>query len=169
LADVVGRGEIEIFQRVNGQEMRARLGNEEIIRLLAEGRWAKSEPWCYRLTQRGGAAWEDWAKPQWSRYNTACNRDNLHTIGAATETVARQLLELEEFVLRECAIIQRSIRRRVFRNWRATYWKTLPEGHLIAFRTRPLPEEEWRPIPDAKWSRWVDLRQFYLHPTDCGF
>jgi hypothetical protein len=169
LDELIERSEIEIFTYCNGQQVRARPCNDEIVRLLSEDRWEKSVPWFYRLTPLGGAEWEGWAKPQWSRYNATCSWDNFNEIGAATESVAEELLELEEHVLRECAIIQESIRRRVFRNWQATYWKTLPEGHLIACRTKPLTEGNRAVTPDDRWARWVELGQFYLRPADCGF
>lgn len=169
LEELMLRGEIETLMHANGETVHRRLCNAEIREALAEDRWSRSESWSYGLTARGGAEWERWARPQWSRYNRTCSWKNFQMIGAATEGVARQLLELEEYILCDCAIIQESIRRRAFRNWRATYWKTLPDGHLIAFRTRPLPEEQRIAAPDAKWAQWLELDEFYSRPPDCGF
>lgn len=140
----------------------------QLLDLMAEPRTAHHRSW-YRLTERGGAHWEAWARPQWSRYNIGCSRENIGAIGAATASVAEELLGIEEYLNHQHVIVPGSIRRRTFRNWRATYWKTLPEGHLIAFRTRPQPRSEWSPMPHREWARWVDLRRFYLRPADCGF
>ena len=129
----------------------------------------KRRNYSYRLTERGGAEWEAWARPQWSRYNRNCSRDNFNVIGAATARVAEQLLELEEYLHDDRAIVSNSIRRKVYRNWRATYWKILPEGHVIAFRSRPVDRGEWAPMSYRAWARWVDARKFYLKPADCGF
>jgi hypothetical protein len=171
LEELIERGEIELCRHLKRRqpEVSTHLTNEEISRLLGEDRWAMSAPWSYRLTPLGGAEWEEWAKPQWSRYSRTCSWDNFGEIGAATKSVAHELFELEESILRECAIVPGSIRRRIFRNWQATYWKTLPEGHLIAFRTRPLKKEEGIPASNAKQSRWIELDKFYLRPADCGF
>jgi hypothetical protein len=140
----------------------------QLLDLMHEPRTSGRRFW-YRLTERGGAAWESWARPQWSRYNTSCSWQNMAAIGAATASVAEELLRLEEFLEHQRAIVPGSIRRRTFDNWRATYWKTLPEGHLIAFRTTPQPRSEWSPMPHLEWAHWVDLRKFYLRPADCGF
>ena len=168
LARMSADGEI-LFHRDFARTAPAEAFDEpQLLALLAEPR-ATGRPSWYRLTERGGAEWEAWARPQWSRYNTSCGRGNLAAIGAATASVAEELLGLEEYLEHQRVIVAGSIRRRAFRNWRATYWKTLPEGHLIAFRTRPQPRSEWSPMPHREWARWVDLRKFYLKPADCGF
>ena len=140
----------------------------QVLELMAEPRTPHRRLW-YRLTERGGAEWETWARPQWSRYNSSCSRENISAIGAATASVAEELFGIEEYLNHQHLIVPGSIRRRTFRNWRATYWKTLSEGHLIAFRTRPQSRSEWSPMPHREWARWVDLRRFYLRPADCGF
>ena len=83
--------------------------------------------------------------------------------------MAEERLEIEEYRHEDREIIRTSIRRRIFPNWRATYWKTLPEGHLIAFRSKPLPRPQWAPMSHRNWARWVDAEKFYLKPADCGF
>ena len=168
LARMSADGEI-LFHRGFPRNAPAETLDEAQIRgLLAEPR-ETGRPCWYRLTERGGAEWEQWAKPQWSRYNVSCGRRNISAIGAATASVAEELLGLEDYLEHQRVIVPGSIRRRTFRDWRATYWKTLPEGHLIAYRTRPRPRSEWSPMPHREWARWVDLRKFYLRPADCGF
>lgn len=171
LEELIARGEIEFCRCIEQRkyEVCPPIRTLEIVRLLTEERWQNSELWFYRLTQSGGAAWERWAKPQWSRYVTTCRWDNFIEIGAASESVANELLELEDDLLWESAIVQGSVRRKAFRRWQATYWKTLPEGYLVAFRTRPLPEQERTARSEAKWTRSIELRKFYLRPADCGF
>jgi hypothetical protein len=168
LAQMCADGEIILDGDLNWEARKRPFSDTEIIDLMQEWRTPHRRSW-YRLTERGGAAWEAWAKPQWSRYNTSCSRENIGAIGAATACVAEELLRLEEYLEHQRVIVAGSIRRRSFHNWRATYWKTLPEGHLIAFRTRPQRRSEWSPMPHREWARWVDLRKFYLKPADCGF
>ena len=167
LAQMCAAGEILFHRDMRRTALALSFTEPELFELLHEPRDA-GQSW-YRLTERGGAAWEAWAKPQWSRYNSGGSRDNLRAILAATASVAEELLGLEEFLEHQRAIVPGSIRRRTFRNWQATYWKTLQQGHLIAFRTRPVPRSNWAPMPHRDWARWVDLRQFYLKPADCGF
>jgi len=168
LARMVEEGEITVHREFGQGAPAAPPCEGEIVEMLFEAREIR-RPSFYRLTGRGGAAWEAWAKPQWSRYNSSCERDRRVAIVAATVAVAEELLELHEFVRHDEAIVEASIRRRTLRNWRATYWKTLPEGYLVAFRTRSHSKSERRPSPYREWARWVDLRRFYLKPADCGF
>lgn len=168
LAQMIEAGEIAVLRDFRRTAQPRAVSEAQIADLLFEPREGGRPSW-YRLTERGGAEWEAWAKPQWSRYSSGGSRNNKSAILAATASVAEELLGLEEYLEHQRTIVPGSIRRRTFRNWRATYWKTLPEGHLIAFRTRPQPRSEWSPMPHREWARWVDLRRFYLKPADCGF
>jgi hypothetical protein len=168
LARMVKQGEITIHREFSRTAPAVAASEAHIMEMLAEPREPR-RPSFYRLTERGGAEWEAWAKPQWSRFNMSCGRNRRTAIGAATAAVAEDLLGLHEYLHHDEAIVECSIRRRTFRNWRATYWKTLPEGHLIAFCIRPQPRSEWSPMPHREWARWVGLRNFYLKPADCGF
>jgi len=168
LAQMVVEGEITIHRDFGRTPPAITACEGQIVEMLSEPRETK-RPSFYCLTERGGAEWEAWAKPQWSRYNTNCVRNRRTAISAATAVVAEELLGLHEYLYHDEVIVERSIRRRSFRMWRATYWKMLPEVHLIAFRTRPQPRSEWSPMPHREWARWVDLRKFYLKPAACGF
>jgi len=172
LAGVIGRmiraGEITVHREFGRDPPPVDPADPQLLAMLLEGRETR-RPSFYRLTARGSAEWEAWAKPQWSRFSTGGSRNNKAAILAASASVAEELLGLHEYLHHEEAIVEGSIRRRASRNWRATYWKTLAEGHLIGFRTRPRPKSEWSPMPHREWARWVDLRKFYLKPADCGF
>jgi hypothetical protein len=121
----------------------------------------------YRLTPTGGAEWERAARPDWGRYVE--RSEERHDDGAPVEheilspSAARAEAYLD-FVrgdrLWYGPVSNESIARDVIRPWEATYWKTLPEGHRIRFRTGPGPER--MPTPDemlrrVRWDdRWHD-------------
>ncbi|HYI46965.1 MAG TPA: hypothetical protein VEX35_00720 [Allosphingosinicella sp.] len=168
LAQMVEEGEITVHREFGPAAPAVALCEGQIGEMLSESRDTK-RPSFYRLTEHGGAEWEVWAKPQWSRYSTSCGRKRRTAIGAATAAVAEELLGLHEYLHHDEVIVERSIRRRTFHRWHATYWKTLPEGHLIGFRTHSRLRSEWSPMPHREWARWVDLRKFYLKRAGCGF
>lgn len=120
----------------------------------------------YHLTKKGGDEWEDWAQPDWARYNTNSmripERSTVHyqTIVAATAPLAYELFELEKLLHDERCIVPGSARLNELRPWKATYWKTLPEGFEFRFRSRPR-----NPTGRKAWDRWCALRKWYERPA----
>ena len=120
----------------------------------------------YHLTQLGGSEWEKWAEPNWRRYNRGWTRypekSKVYTqaIIAATAPLAYELLELANLLHFDQEIIPGSVRMSVRCPWRATYWKTLPEGFEFRFRGRHSDEGHRR-----SWDRWCELNRWY-HPPD---
>lgn len=117
LARMVEEGDITLHRDSSPITPAVAASQTQIVETLSEPRKTR-RPSFYRLTERGGAEWEEWAKPQWSRYNTSCGRSGRTAIAAATASVAEELLELHEYLCHDEVIVERSIRRRTFRNWR---------------------------------------------------
>lgn len=168
---LANRGEVRIRTgRADRSGSKAQsLSEEHILDRIKRPPLGDELSW-YELTARGGAAWEGWARPDWGRYNDNCERivENsascFTALLAANESIAEELLELERQLNQERIVIDDSIKRRVLRQWRATYWKTLPQGHLIAFRTSPRADRLSRARPQSAWNRWCALRRWYERP-----
>jgi hypothetical protein len=117
----------------------------EELRRLAEDAYhdPRGTPVYYGLTAAGGAAWEEVARPDWDRYI-----DSSFGIDPDEgEVICADPARAEGFVFspyQEHPPLADSLRRDRLEPWPATYWKTLPSGHRIAFRydsTRPVRQE----------------------------
>ncbi|AFE06859.1 hypothetical protein COCOR_06311 [Corallococcus coralloides DSM 2259] len=88
----------------------------------------------YGLTPEGGAVWESLARPDWSRYSTGWSDGEEHFIEAG----ARELAE-EEFARASSrpsrVLVPGSAVWTVMRPWSATYWKTMPVGFQVRYRS----------------------------------
>lgn len=95
----------------------------------------------YGLTEQGGARWETEARADWSGYVSEWWRDPSEEDGASEalwtgeiacadpERLDRQIsVRFPEFGQR---IIPGTEKREIVAPWKATYWKTLPIGHLL--------------------------------------
>jgi hypothetical protein len=109
----------------------------------------------YRLTSDGGANWEAFAAPDWNKFvkhsysyedGSECHEvvavdksrlrrvfDGLHYIGVNPKPETIVWTELKPFS--------------------ATYWKELPEGFRVAFRTTPRNSAfDWDAVPPSYYS-----------------
>jgi hypothetical protein len=171
IATMVDRGELLIRTSRPGRSRPEgeALSEDLILERIGKPGLGQGSSW-YELTELGGACWEAWARPDWSRYNNNCmslpeySKAQFSALLAATEPLAQELFELESCLKDDCDIIAGSVRRKALRPWRATYWKTLPEGYLIAFRSIARPDRPLRPTPRKAWDRWCELRRWYDRP-----
>ena len=171
IAAMIELGELRI-RSGNPGESRPRSepwSERRILERIRGPRLGRGSGW-YELTERGGARWEEWARPDWTRYNRICvairDRPGVHfsALLAAAEAIAEGLFELEPYIQDGRRIVAGSVRRKLLRDWRATYWKTLPEGHVVAFRAIERSGPSRRAIPRWAWDRWCALRRWYERP-----
>lgn len=111
---------------------------------------------CYRLTPTGGAIWEAFAAPTWSRYIQFRQGEEAIIFGA-TESRVRKFFEL----IHGGGIIpiSETVRWEHFSPWQATYWKTLESGCEVRFGfTTKLPRSDTEKVHSrfAMLSRWYD-------------
>lgn len=171
IAAMIERGELRIRSRRPGEPRpeSERWSEDRILERIRGARPGRGSS-CYELTGRGGALWEEWARPDWTRYNRSCiairDRPDVHFSAhlAAVEAIAQELFELEPWLRDGRRIVAGSVRRKKLRDWRATYWKTLPEGHAVAFRSIERSGRSRRPTPRWAWDRWCALRRWYERP-----
>jgi hypothetical protein len=96
----------------------------------------------FGLTAAGGAAWEEFAAPDWNKYiqhfgfeeghdeATCCCRDRLEEF-------------LRSYAAAFGAIDPSSVRWTAIVVWEATYWKSLPCAFQVDFRFAPLAPQEY--------------------------
>jgi len=91
------------------------------------------------LTAEGGRVWEEFARPNWNafidHYTRGFGNSRRKEVGvvmSATLGRVREFLGYARY-LGEFFDPER-VHWRVLRPWRATYWKTLPEGHRAMYR-----------------------------------
>lgn len=120
----------------------------------------------YWLTDRGGAVWEQHARPDWSRYVTAWSSTDPNE--AVIEAASREVAEAE-FRWGEDHGQYRprpgSRRDEALAPWQATYWKTLPAGYRLQYAWDELPVRErihrgWAQAPSPSNSAWYTEPDF---------
>jgi hypothetical protein len=115
----------------------------------------------YAVTDRGGASWEKMSDPKWDRYTYKRAPDPTIIEGGSTQVV-EELLSLEQCMSGN--IITETIERTTLQPWKATYWKTLPEGYRVQYYTL---QEARHPL-DAEgikcYQRWKEVTKWYTHP-----
>ena len=138
-------GFIEAF-RGDAYEVAFAPSLDEIVAALWE-RGPRHNPLCtcYRLTARGGEAWESFAAPRWERFvleEIQYDEPGPIPLTSMTSWCVSALLENLKLV---CFEIDESFGySTTLGEWKATYWKSLPSG----FRTHT----RWlREFPDP-WS-----------------
>jgi len=118
----------------------------------------------YELTAEGGAQWEAFAAPDWDDYLTSwtsTNRSGCWNIGTVVgSTLWRLDRWLEGARFAGQVIDPAHLHRRCFHPWKATYWKTLPQGHLATYRFDEV-EADFGEAPnwfmrlhENRWYRW---------------
>lgn len=132
---------------------------------------ANTPPLIYALTQRGGQIWESVSSPQWHRYIDGPSRaipsdpdadwDN-NLSGPTRERIELYIHMLFPSHIYPEVITEESLRWDVHHPWQVTYWKTLPQGYTLHFKTRTLDVERWERAPSAEWRKQYDaLTQWY--------
>lgn len=116
----------------------------------------------YWLTSQGGARWESASNPRWERYLTTASGPEYELIAGGSRQVVEAYLELVPYI-RGVTLLPKSIVWEVETPWQATYWKLLPEGHVVSFQTTPAP---YTPRPAWVEQRWVEIMQWYTNPFE---
>ena len=114
----------------------------------------------YWLTAEGGAAWESFARPEWSLFIDHEFDEGEDGIRTTTVTTCdwKQLDRYLEAVAREEAIEPGTMTLAELRPWQATYWKTLPFGLQCTFKST---ERRLFDHPQRSWQlreRWCEWR-----------
>jgi hypothetical protein len=114
----------------------------------------------YEVTPHGGAAWEAIARPNWERF-TCIYGSNPQWIEAASRAVAETYLALYPR-LDGATILSETVSWHIKQPWRATYWKTLPVGHIVSFRmvAGTLDPEDHL----TAHRQWSELATWYHEP-----
>lgn len=136
----------------------------EISQWLKPSDWnSKSMDLRYRLTQSGGAAWEDFACPKWDWFLRGPRPRNGSDAGAEIVSESARAANrdcLERYLTYFDAIcgklIEETVRFEESSPFKATYWKTLPSGWSVQFCYHP------RKVIERTESRrfldWEDFR-----------
>jgi hypothetical protein len=133
LVQLAGHGSIEGYR---GEQPIA-LDRQTIISAVAELP-PRHNPSCvyYKLTQEGGAAWEAFAAPDWSRLVKEELDDDVRS-GTLTGMVSWRLEKYLRYLdMLQCELDLQSIEVEEIGPWEATYWKILPHGHRAQFHWR---------------------------------
>ncbi len=120
----------------------------------------------YGLTVQGGARWEAYSAPDWSRYIDAGYFGDSLTgeVAAGTRRAAEQYLALEPFIS-SSSIVPNSVQWETLAPWQATYWKVLPEGHRATFRyVEDTTVRMHDPMRDEEWMRLLKWYTPYTPP-----
>jgi hypothetical protein len=115
--------------------------------------------WSYWLTPKGGAAWESFSRPDWTKF---IDEESYYETGTCVLTgMSRDRLEhyVSALAIVEYLPDRGSPEIRELGAWQATYWKTLPNGWRATIRR--LNAHEPRP--------WVSHEQHVRdHLLFCG-
>jgi len=108
---------------------------------LARRQFVRTKDWppegdknlFYRLSRDGGAVWEFFSSPDWSKFfKVSTDYDlNMCELASANRDLVEALRQCED---RHPAPIESTDRWMVLRPWNATYWKTLSSAYQLTFR-----------------------------------
>ncbi len=111
-------------------------------------------PLAYALTPRGGARWENHARPDWNRYicYQPVGKQELQIAGTERHLVQQALTTLPQ--RQALSVLAGTERWDTLVPWEATYWKVLPGAHRVRFRvTWQQPLADVRQLDDRSWIR----------------
>ncbi|OJT19329.1 hypothetical protein BO221_36720 [Archangium sp. Cb G35] len=133
LASLSERELIRVHQA--GDEAVVARTRAELERALSQGERFSPDRFVYRLTPRGGEAWEHYAQPDWSRYiDAGWDREpEICVIEAASREAAEEEYQRHERSGNEYRPLPESKHGEVLRPWWATYWKVLPAGYRLRY------------------------------------
>jgi hypothetical protein len=66
-------------------------------------------------------------------------------------------------------ITEESLRWDVHHPWQVTYWKTLPQGYTLHFKTRTLDIEQWEREPSDEWRKQYEALTPWYTPWFVSF
>ncbi len=122
-ARYLSESKTELLETLNAHEIKEALsGNLKIY---------------YFLTEKGGRAWEEYAKPDWDLYiDEFFDSDNSTVrITSANEELISELLHIEYcFPSVNSCILLETVIWETITSWQATYWKQLPFGKRVSFK-----------------------------------
>jgi hypothetical protein len=97
----------------------------------------------YGLTDKGGASWEHYAQPDWSRFIDASvgTEPDECVIEAPSRDLAEEEYQRHEGDGSEYQPLPASKRGEVLVPWSATYWKVLPTGYRLRYEWVPRPQD----------------------------
>jgi hypothetical protein len=151
------RGDLGVFKVANFNEWDEQPISPVLLDL--EAALSGTLDFSYVLTTQGGRRWEEVSKPDWSRY-TFIGGSEMMFINAGDRRIAEEYLELYPHLTGDIIIVADSVEWEVMQPWRATYWKTIPVGYRIRFRTT---SKKLEPSPDWVHERWSALSKWYTN------
>ncbi len=154
LVSLSERGLIRIHRAQDeGEVIRS---HPEVERALAEREPFDLGGFVYRLTDKGGASWEHYARPDWSRFINASwsTEPNECVIEASSQDVAEEAYQRHEGAGSEFQPIPASKHGEVLVPWWATYWKMLPTGYRLRYDWMPRPRDVRRMMSQPKQGPW---------------
>ncbi|MEQ1907032.1 MAG: hypothetical protein ABL888_22800 [Pirellulaceae bacterium] len=126
------RGLVELFAKENGQITACELaGPSDLLeRLKGCIEHNTGISYWYGLTQCGGANYEKIALPNWALFVREEQVSVKYEDGWSVQLTSANKTSIETYLARyDCPHEWRlSSEFRVVRNWKSTYWKSLPEG-----------------------------------------
>ncbi|HEU5115146.1 MAG TPA: hypothetical protein VFT74_00570 [Isosphaeraceae bacterium] len=128
------------------------------------GPWDNPNCTYYGFTPEGGTQWEMFASPNWDQFADGWSRPSQSGRSSFGTRISSTRSRLDRWLEGAYYAGQRidtsQLHRRVLRPWQATYWKTLPEGHLVSYRFEEI-DFDWDQAPhwfmelhENRWYRW---------------
>ncbi len=121
----------------------------------------------YQLTAAGGAAWESFAQPDWTKFIFSDPYYHPDDVGKRTSSycVDKRLLEayLQGLHYVDTIVDLESIVWSVQQPWHPTYWKELPSCHCASYCIKSedydsswdkVPMHYYNDIYDPRWYNW---------------
>ena len=153
-------GWVEFGRQGSGQNVRP--SADDLASFLNERGAFRDGVYCW-LTTQGGAAWESFARPEWSLFieheSQSFDEDD-DDIQTTTIRACdwKRLGRYLEAVAREEAIEPGTMTLAELRPWQATYWKTLPFGLECSFKSKDRRSPDCPKRPWQIRERWCEWR-----------
>ena len=154
------RGLINLYHfRSNSNETQPATVREIASGLSGESRAAHL---YYNLSAEGGATWEAFACPKWDRFvdqATSYEDDGteLHVAFASNRTLLQRIFDGLNYV----GVFPKpeTVRWTEVSPWQATYWKELPVGCRVEFKSAPQESINWDDVPLSYY--WISRPRWY--------
>lgn len=118
---------------------------------------SRTERLYYGLTSTGGAAWEEWAHPNWQLFLDVKYGIDPYVgeIKGANRAIIEQYIEAHQYVAPEL-IETGSEEWFALSPWNATYWREFPTGYGVRFRYRRNEMCAVRPKAPLGIAAWLE-------------
>ena len=125
---------------------------------------SRTEHLYYNLSAEGGANWEAFACPKWDRFvDQSCSYDDdgteLHEAFASSRALLQRIFDGLKYV--GVSPKPQTVCWTEVSPWQATYWKDLPAGCRVEFKSDPRKFTNWDDVPLSyywiscpRWYRW---------------